>query len=438
MTEAIRQRDACAVPKPSSGVASRCACGNHTMGETSCTACAAAHHTAGAVALGELDDPREREADRFADAFAAGRTSIPNTPMPAPAPPHATRRVAPPLSLVRAMDSPGHPLEPALREEMETQVGTSLAHVRVHHDSAAARSADALDAQAYSYGAHVAFAEGRYAPRETEGRRLIAHELAHVAQDRGARPVLRRKPNPGKTAAPKPATAPATADPAKKDDPDWTRLQIHSSGMDAAAAYMGANPLKFRGQEERKIVYVGLHPKFMKVYDSSGKPVGGKLNFKDIKGLKFTPGIYVHVGPSMRAVTIDRTEKIIDVEGTSSAVMSRDRTAAESKQAEEDAKKEGATPAPKAMPIQDLGAILQDPASFRQRVNATPNPLVLYFVPTYENAGGGKKEGTGGAGLYASPIEGRGDGKPANAPPWPVKVTGPKLVPVDANPTYSA
>ncbi|HEY9254752.1 MAG TPA: DUF4157 domain-containing protein, partial [Stenotrophomonas sp.] len=354
-----------------------------------------------------------------------------------PATPARPTRIAAPVSLARTLDSPGNPLDPALREDLEAQTGSSLAHVRVHHDTAAAQSARALDAQAYSVGPHIAFDQGRYAPSQAEGRRLIAHELAHVAQDRGAAPVLRRKPNAGKTAVPK-APEPA-ADKKKADDPDWTRLQIHSTGMDAAAAYMGANHLNFRGEELRKMVFVGLHPKFLKVYDDSGKPVGGKLPFKDIKGLKFTPGIYVHYGSAMRAVTVDRSGKSIDIEPSASPVVSRDLSAEEKKQAAEEAKKAGTgAVAPKTLPIMDLTAILQDAGAFRQRVNATPNPLVIYFVPTYENSGGGSKQGNGGAGLYASPVEGRGDGQPANAPPWPVSVTGPKLVPVDANPTYSA
>jgi hypothetical protein len=37
-------------------------------------------------------------------------------------------------------------------------------------------------ALAYTVGPHVVFAPGRYAPGTREGRRLLAHELAHVAQ----------------------------------------------------------------------------------------------------------------------------------------------------------------------------------------------------------------------------------------------------------------
>ncbi|HEY9255506.1 MAG TPA: hypothetical protein VIP30_13325, partial [Stenotrophomonas sp.] len=75
MSEPLRQRDTCLAPAPTAGVASRCACGNHTLGEASCSACASASHAAPTLAIGEHDDPREREADRFADAYAAGRAA---------------------------------------------------------------------------------------------------------------------------------------------------------------------------------------------------------------------------------------------------------------------------------------------------------------------------------------------------------------------------
>lgn len=54
--------------------------------------------------------------------------------------------------------------------------------VRVHDDAQAAASAQAVRASAYASGQHIVFGRGRLAPHTTEGRRLLAHELAHVAQ----------------------------------------------------------------------------------------------------------------------------------------------------------------------------------------------------------------------------------------------------------------
>src|SRR5207247_1263662 len=50
----------------------------------------------------------------------------------------------------------------------------------------AAESARAADAAAYTVGRHVVFGAGRYRPETDEGRRLVAHELAHLAQQRAA------------------------------------------------------------------------------------------------------------------------------------------------------------------------------------------------------------------------------------------------------------
>jgi hypothetical protein len=61
-------------------------------------------------------------------------------------------------------------------------VGHRISDVRIHDDPAAGRSADAVGARAYTVGAHIVFGSGEYATAGTGGNRLLAHELAHVAQ----------------------------------------------------------------------------------------------------------------------------------------------------------------------------------------------------------------------------------------------------------------
>ena len=68
---------------------------------------------------------------------------------------------------------------------MGTRFGTDFSRVRVHTDDSAGRSARAIRAQAYTVGRDIVFGNGRYAPKTTNGRELIAHELAHVVQQRG-------------------------------------------------------------------------------------------------------------------------------------------------------------------------------------------------------------------------------------------------------------
>ena len=87
-----------------------------------------------------------------------------------------------PASVDRVLASPGRPLEPALRQDMEQRFGHDFSRVRVHSDAAAEQSARDVNANAYTVGHNVVFGAGRFAPGTHEGRRLIAHELTHVVQ----------------------------------------------------------------------------------------------------------------------------------------------------------------------------------------------------------------------------------------------------------------
>jgi hypothetical protein len=65
---------------------------------------------------------------------------------------------------------------------MEPRFGHDFSKVRVHTDALAAESAQAVNALAYTVGRDVVFGEQRYAPSDSAGRELLAHELAHVTQ----------------------------------------------------------------------------------------------------------------------------------------------------------------------------------------------------------------------------------------------------------------
>jgi hypothetical protein len=95
----------------------------------------------------------------------------------APAEPHA-----PAVEAALLRSGGGDPLPAALRHEMEQALGLSLAGVRVHTDDLAARACQALAAEAFTLGEDIFFASGAFAPETRAGRKLIAHELTHVAQ----------------------------------------------------------------------------------------------------------------------------------------------------------------------------------------------------------------------------------------------------------------
>jgi hypothetical protein len=84
----------------------------------------------------------------------------------------------------------GQPLDKAARGFFEARFGCNFDHVRVHAHAAAASAARAFGAQAFTFGNDVAFNANRYSPGTPDGRRLLAHELAHVVQQGGAVPVM--------------------------------------------------------------------------------------------------------------------------------------------------------------------------------------------------------------------------------------------------------
>jgi hypothetical protein len=56
--------------------------------------------------------------------------------------------------------------------------------VQVHTDAAAEQSAQDVNALAYTVGHDIVFGAGRFAPGTHEGRRLLAHELSHLVQQK--------------------------------------------------------------------------------------------------------------------------------------------------------------------------------------------------------------------------------------------------------------
>lgn len=79
----------------------------------------------------------------------------------------------------------GAGLDGALRGRLEGSLG-DLSDVTVHTDDTADALNRSVAARAFATGSDVYFAKGEYSPGSADGDRLIAHELAHVVQQRGA------------------------------------------------------------------------------------------------------------------------------------------------------------------------------------------------------------------------------------------------------------
>jgi len=83
----------------------------------------------------------------------------------------------------------GRPLPVGVRTDFETVLGEDLGDVRVHDDEQADVAAGQLDADAYTWGSHIVFARGQFAPGTSWGNHLLAHELAHVLTRRHGGPA---------------------------------------------------------------------------------------------------------------------------------------------------------------------------------------------------------------------------------------------------------
>ncbi|MFJ2812367.1 DUF4157 domain-containing protein [Streptomyces sp. NPDC087294] len=74
--------------------------------------------------------------------------------------------------------SGGKPLPGGVRQEMEARIGADFSSVRLHTGAAAARSARAVGARAYTSGDNVVIGDGG------RDKHTLAHELTHVVQQR--------------------------------------------------------------------------------------------------------------------------------------------------------------------------------------------------------------------------------------------------------------
>ncbi len=89
-----------------------------------------------------------------------------------------------------ALESGGSPLDDNSRSFMENRIGYDFSRVKIHTDTVATKSAQSINALAYTSGNSIVFNEGQYSPNTENGKKLLAHELTHVVQQNGM--ILRR------------------------------------------------------------------------------------------------------------------------------------------------------------------------------------------------------------------------------------------------------
>lgn len=218
------------------------------------TAAAAAPHVPQAVdslwgALGQraqapsrgarAGDAEEREARRVADAVT-GDAAEADGERPA-------RDASPGAGAVPELGG-GEPLPAAERARFEARFGFDFSQVRIHHDARADRATEPLGASAFTLGSHIAFRSGSYDPRSEAGRRLLAHELTHVVQQRGG--------------AASPAAGPIGAAPVgvARSGPPETRASVHQRMLKGMIELVGRFPSDDEARQEALVGLFGTVP----------------------------------------------------------------------------------------------------------------------------------------------------------------------------------
>ncbi len=97
---------------------------------------------------------------------------------------------------VSTLSSSGQSLPESSRSFFEPRVGQDFSNVKIHTDSVAAKSAQSINALAYTTGNNIVFNQGQYSTNTESGQRLMAHELTHVVQQgrKPIQPMVQRDP----------------------------------------------------------------------------------------------------------------------------------------------------------------------------------------------------------------------------------------------------
>ena len=163
------------------------------------------------LTIGPVNDKYEQEADRMADQVANGTIQAKCAGYEQEE--RLQRRAEPGISFLsggfagsiaapaaisqqlQGQRAAGVPLPATTRAEMEGVFGAGFSNVRVHTGAPAIQMNRTLNARAFTHDSGIYFNQGEYNPASRRGRRLLAHELAHVVQQRGA-PAQTPRPMP--------------------------------------------------------------------------------------------------------------------------------------------------------------------------------------------------------------------------------------------------
>ena len=169
------------------------------------------------------------------------------------------------------------PLPGTVRAFMEPRFGADFGGVRVHTGGDAVQMNRDLKAQAFTHGQDIYFGAGQYDPGTDAGKRLLAHELAHVVQ---------QAPRPLRTAA-------ATPESVQRKI-TWAGIKSHLPTTTGIKSHLPSTATLKKGAKRAGRVGLGIVAPTSALQDvslttpSTGKRVGvgfGKAGLGVLEGI---------------------------------------------------------------------------------------------------------------------------------------------------------
>lgn len=174
---------------------------------------------------------------------------------------------------VRSFRSNGQPLPTEVRSFFQSRFGSDFSDVRIHTGDGANETARSFGAKAFTTGGNIVFRSGEFRPETAAGRRLLAHELTHVVQQRQDRPtdVVQRQEERSAEDAPTTSNEPpllrafiagpkSTTLPPEWNDPTYLEAHgftlVEDSGEHQLWEHLSGKASVYRSTVQRQIVAV--------------------------------------------------------------------------------------------------------------------------------------------------------------------------------------
>jgi Domain of unknown function (DUF4157) len=124
---------------------------------------------------------------------------------------------------VSGLQSGGQELPNEVRNFYEPRFGYDFSNVKIHTDNVASKSAQSINALAYTSGSNIVFNSNQYSPNTDSGKRLLGHELTHVVQQHSG--ILQKYPDTNSNVIQCKPKSVKSAEPTEADRKEYEDMQ---------------------------------------------------------------------------------------------------------------------------------------------------------------------------------------------------------------------